>query len=440
MEKVYDYLVNFVNLHHDDIIVVGVSAGPDSMALLYILEDLRKKLGFKIIVSHINHNVRKESREEALFLEEYCEKHDLVFEYMKIDKYSDDNFHNEARNIRYQFYRSLIKKYHANYLMTGHHGDDLMETILMRLVRGSSLKGYSGFASFVDVGYYKIVRPLVFVSKDELLEFDKLKKIEYRVDKSNFKDKYTRNRYRMSVLPFLKEEDKLVHEKFLKFSNTLNEYNEFIEKLMYDSLKFVYDNGVIDINEFIKLPKLIQKRIIDYLYEKLYLDDLFLINDKHEQLFLDLVYSKKANITYSLPNDYLLIKAYDKIYFKKMVDDIKNYDVLLDDYVKLPNGMVLERVSKIDSNGNDVLRLNSKDVLLPLRVRTRKDGDRMQTFNGGTKKVKDIFIDKKISLDKRDIWPIVVDSSDKIVWIPKLKKSKFNRLKSEDCDIIFRCN
>ena len=440
MERVYDYLLNFIKLNSLDKVVVGVSAGPDSMALLYILEDLRKQIDFKIIVAHINHNVRRESREEAAFLEDYCNKHNIVFEYMKIEKYGDDNFHNEARNIRYNFYKSLIKKYNANYLMTGHHGDDLMETILMRITRGSSLKGYSGFSSYVDMGYYKIIRPLIVVTKDEIESFNEKNKISYRIDKSNYKDKYTRNRYRMNVLPFLKEEDKQVHEKFLKFSNTLMEYDDFIESMMASFIKLVYCDGVVNIVEFIKLPKLIQKRIIDYLYEKIYLDDLFLINDKHQQLFFDMVYSKKANLTYNLPNDYLLIKSYDKIYFKKMIDDINSYDILLDDYVKLSNGMILEKVSSIDTNGNDVLRLLSSDVVLPLRVRTRKNGDRMKTFNGGTKKVKDIFIDKKIPIDKRDSWPIVVDSSDKIVWIPKLKKSKFNRLKSEKCDIIFRCN
>ncbi len=440
MERVYDYLLNCIKLSNEDKIVVGVSAGPDSMALIYILEDLRKKIDFKIIVAHINHNIRRESTEEASFLEDYCNKHNITFEFMKIEKYGDDNFHNEARNIRYNFYKDLIKKYSANYLMTGHHGDDLMETILMRIVRGSSLKGYSGFSSYVDMGYYKIVRPLIFVTKEEIENFNKKKNISYRIDKSNYKDQYTRNRYRMNILPFLKSEDKDVHDKFLKFSNTLMEYDEYIETMMFNCLKLVYKDGIVDILEFIKLPKLIQKRVIDYLYERIYLDDLFLINDKHQQLFLDLVYSKKANMTYNLPNDYLLIKSYDKIYFKKIVDDINNYDILLEDYVKLANGMILEKVLSIDTNGNDILRLSSKDIVLPLRVRTRKNGDRIKTFNGGTKKVKDIFIEKKIPLDKRDLWPIVVDSEDKIVWIPKLKKSKFNRLKNENCDIIFRCN
>ena len=150
--------------------------------------------------------------------------------------------------------------------------------------------------------------------------------------------------------------------------------------------------------------------------------------------------SKKANLSYNLPNNYILVKSYNKIYFKKNIDMINSYDIELEDLVTLPNGMVIEKLDSCNTNGNDILRLNSKDVVLPLRVRTRKDGDKMKTFNGGSKKIKDIFIDKKIPVDKRDSYPIVVDSSDRIVWIPNVKKSNLNCLKNDKCDIIFKCS
>ena len=110
MDKVYNYLLNKIKLNKDDIIVVGVSAGPDSMALLYMLNELRKKIGYKIVVAHVNHNVREESKEEAEFLKKYCHDIGVVFEMMIITKYGDDNFHNEARNIRYNYYEELINK------------------------------------------------------------------------------------------------------------------------------------------------------------------------------------------------------------------------------------------------------------------------------------------------------------------------------------------
>ena len=440
MDKVYNFLKKTICLKTNDRVVVGVSAGPDSMALLHILKELQKEIAYKIIVAHVNHNVRKESVEEAAFLEEYCHNNDLIFESMTIEKYGDDNFHNEARNIRYNFYRRLIDKYQANYLMTGHHGDDLIETILMRIVRGSTLKGYSGFNEFVDMNGYKIVRPLLHTTKDEIERYNKENNIPYRIDKSNFKNKYTRNRYRKNVLPFLKEEESNVHEKFIKFSQTLIEYDNFIEKMVHMSLSDVYEDGILNIPKFLTLDLLLQKRIVDYLLANIYRDDLIQIDDRHQNLILNAVNSKKSSLKYNLPNDYLVIKEYDKLYFKKIIDQITSYDIELNDEVFLPNGMQIEKIDDTNSDGNDIMRLSSKDVVLPLRVRTRRNGDKMSIKNlDHVKKVSDIFINSKVPVDKRDLWPIVVDSTDKIVWIPKVKKSKYNRLKSEKCDIIFKC-
>ena len=440
MDKVCDFLINQIKLNNKDIIVVGVSAGPDSMALLHILLSLREKCNYQLIVAHVNHNLREESKEEAIFLQNYCKKNDIVFEMMTIEKYGDDNFHNEARNIRYNFYRELITKYGANYLMTGHHGDDLMETILMRIVRGSTFKGYSGFEKIVDMGTYKIIRPLIFVTKDELAHYDEIKKVPYRIDKSNFKDKYTRNRYRKKILPFLKEEDPHVHKKFLNFSEELLAYDALFDKLTKQEMKRVYNNGVINISEFKKIDKVIARRIIDYIFESIYQDNIIEIDNRHVDLVWKLINSQKASLSYNLPNNYVVIKEYNKAYFKCEVEAIMPYDIELDSYVYLPNGMVLKKVDYSDTDGNDILRINSNDVVLPLRVRTRHNGDKMTIKNmNGTKKVSDILINSKIPVNKRDSWPIVVDSEDKVIWIPKVKKSKYNRLKSEDCDIIFKC-
>ena len=440
MDKVYDFLLNIVKLTKDVIIIVGVSAGPDSMALLYILNDLKKRIGYKIVVAHVNHNVRIESKEEAEFLKKYCEKNDIIFEMMTITKYGDDNFHNEARNIRYRFYDTLIKKYAANYLMTGHHADDLIETILMRIVRGSTLKGYSGFSDLVDMSYYKIVRPLIFVTKDELEEFDRVNGIPYRIDQSNFKDKYTRNRYRKNVLPFLKEENKNVHEKFISFSKQIRECDEFIDRIVAKEIDKVYQDGIIIVDKFNLLDIVIKKRIIDYIFSMIYRDDIIEIDNRHVDLVLSIFNSNKASLCYNLPNDYLIVKEYNKVYFKKNIDLVTPYDIELLDEVYLPNGMTIKKIDTSKTDGNDILRLNSKDVILPLRVRTRRNGDRIKIKNmNGTKKVNEVLINAKIPVGKRDLWPIVVDSEDKVVWIPKVKKSKYNRRKDEDCDIIFKC-
>ena len=173
MEEVYNFISGEVNLKSDDVVVIGVSGGPDSMALLYILNEFKNKIGFKIVCAHVNHNKRLESEYEKESLEKYCKDNNIIFEYIKIESWGDDNFHNEARTVRYNFFEELVENYGAKYLLTAHQGDDLIETILMRIVRGSTLKGYSGFSKIVDKGTYKIIRPLINVTKDEILEYYK---------------------------------------------------------------------------------------------------------------------------------------------------------------------------------------------------------------------------------------------------------------------------
>mgnify|MGYP004529941049 FL=1 len=439
MDKVIDFLVNEVKLKDGDTIVLGNSGGPDSMCLLTILLRLREKYHLNIVSAHVNHNVRSESAAEKEFLMNYCKDNNVGFEAMTIERYGDDNFHNQARKIRYNFFNDVVRKYDANYLMTAHHGDDLVETILMRMVRGSTLKGYSGFEKILDNGTFKTVRPLVFITKDEALKFDEENNIPYVIDKSNFKGKYTRNRYRMNILPFLKEEDPRVHEKFLKFSETLNEYDSFINNEIKRTIGRVYKNNKIDVSKYRELDPLIQKKIIYVILEEIYKEDLMVINDRHVKLIMDLLNSKRANSKICLPHNVQVIKSYDEVLFTKEVKETISYEMELIKYALLPNGHKIEVVDDEESNNNDVCRIDSSEVSFPLYVRTRKLGDKMFLKKiDGYKKVKDIFIDCKIPTKDRDKWPIVVDSKDKIIWIPGVKKSKFTKLKNERYDIILK--
>lgn len=425
--------------HDQDRIVVGCSTGPDSMALVDMLLKIREKYHLTIIIAHVNHNVRKESYQEAEFLKDYCEKNDLIFESMIIENYGDDNFHNEARNIRYRFFDSVVHKYDANYLMTAHHGDDLMETILMRMVRGSNLSGYVGFRAMVNMDDYVLARPLISYTKQELEEYDKENNVPYFVDKSNSKDTYTRNRYRKYVLPFLKEEEKDVHLKFLKFSNTLEEAGKFIEKTRNKALSRVMDGEKIQIDAFLEEDPYIQREILYYLLSEFYQDDLILLGDKHIDLILHLIHSNKSNSYINLPNDVIARKNYNTFEILKEIDVIASYEIECDKIVHLPNNHQIERLLETDDNSNNICRLNSEDITLPLIVRTRRVGDRIAVKGlHGTKKVKDIFIDKKIPLLDRDLWPIVMDSKGTIVWIPGIKKSKFDKKKNESYDIILK--
>ena len=440
MEEAYDYLLTECGIKYGDVVVAAISGGPDSMALLHMLIRLKRALDLQLICAHVNHNTgRKGQLEEQKYVEKYCKTNNVIFETMTIDSYGDDNFENEARTKRYNFFEELIKRYDAKYLFTAHHGDDLMETILMRIVRGASLKGYSGFSKVVDRGTYKIVRPLIELTKEDLLEYNEHYNIKYYIDKTNLEDVHTRNRYRKYILPALKNEDPNVNKKFLKFSKTLLEYNEYIDKIVKKKIKSLYVDNVLNIPLFLKEEKLIQIKIINYILEQIYQDDLMLVTDRHSEIIYEVLTSNKANVKIHLPNNIQAIKSYDTLVLGKLKEKSRDYEMEISKSVNLPNGKNIEVIEEALENTNYYCRLSSSEVKLPLYVRNRKAGDKM-TVKGmiGRKNVNDIFIDSKIPMSERDLWPVVVDSNENIVWLPGLKKTKFDKQKSEKCDIILR--
>ena len=434
MEKVLLYLENL--LKNKDCIIVATSGGPDSMCLLHLLCELKEKLSLKLIVAHVNHKLRSESEEEALFVHKVCLENNIIYEYMEILEYNDDNLENDARIKRYEFFDKLANTYHAKYLMTAHHGDDLMETILMRLTRGSSLKGYSGFKKELKEKNYTIIRPLITETKKDIEEYMNNHHYKYYIDKSNFSDKYTRNRYRMHVLPFLKKEDPKVHCKFLKFSEELMEANNFIESYVKKLISQISDKNGIKIDELLKLDKFLLKKIVEYTLSQIYIDDLFLINDKHTNLIIGLIKSDKSNNKVNLPNNYLGIKSYN--YYKIVkINKEDSYEYILKDELILPNHMVIKKLMEKIGKSNYIIRLNSKDIKLPIIVRSRQMGDKIEVKNlGGSKKIKDIYIDEKIPVEKRKEIPIVTDSNNTILWLPGVKKSKFDVESNGMYDII----
>ena len=281
MQEVYNFIKTGIGLKQTDAIVVGVSGGPDSMALLYVLKSLKKDMDIRIICAHVNHNKREESDMEEAYVKDYCRKNDILFESIKIEKWGDDNFENEARSIRYKFFSELIEQYNAKFLMTAHHADDLIETILMRIVRGSTLKGYSGFSKIVQKDKYKIVRPFISITKDEIMDFNSKNDIKYFIDSSNKENKHTRNRYRHVVLPFLKKENPNVHKKFMKFSEILIENSNYIDKEANKQFNKVIHNGILYIDRFLELEHVIQTKIIYNILERIYGDDLLIVGDVH---------------------------------------------------------------------------------------------------------------------------------------------------------------
>jgi tRNA(Ile)-lysidine synthase len=193
------------------------------------------------------------------------------------------------------------------------------------------------------------------------------------------------------------------------------------------------------VDEFLELDKVMQERIINFVMEKTYFDDLMLITDIHTSLIIDLIKSTKPNVYIYLPNNIKVIKAYNIVTFVRESVNHQDYKIELVSYVNLPNGKNIEIIEDNDEKSNYICRLNSNELSMPLYLRNKQDGDKMEVKGlGGQKKIKDIFINEKINISERDKWPVLVDNSGKILWLPGLKKSKYDKSKKERYDIIIK--
>ena len=431
MKKELEFLEE--NITDNSKVIIACSGGPDSMCLLNLLIRLKTKKNLELIVAHVNHKIRSVSDDEAKMVEEYAKKNNVTFELQELDyqntKFSEDDAHRK----RYKFFKSLIKKYKAKYLVTAHHGDDLIETILMRIARGSNLNGYIGIKRVTQNEDYVTLRPLLSTTKDEIIKYNESENIPYVIDESNDSLKYTRNRYRKNVLPFLKNEDKQIHLKYLKFSEELEEYDNFVNNYIKEK-EFIVDNQIV-INKITNESEFIKRKTIELIVKSIQLNDYFNISDKQMNELLKLIYNSNKSI--DLNNNYIGINEYG--YLKIIKKPNKEYqEIILDKDLEFLDFNFYYNCDNGNSS-NNCIYLNSSEVTLPLKLRTRCNGDKMQVLNLGTKKINDIFIDNKINKELRSNYPILVDAKNNIIWLPSLKKSQFCKDKSEKYDIIIKC-
>ena len=433
MKRELEFLNN--NIQDNTSVVIACSGGPDSMCLLSLVNNLSTTKNITVICAHVNHKLRKESEEEAQMVERYCKENNIIFESMEITDYLNGEFSEEdARIRRYNFFDQVINKYQATYLLTAHHGDDLIETVLMRLTRGSNLSGYIGIKQINTNESYKILRPLLTTTKEAILKYNQENNIPYAIDSSNNNLKYTRNRYRNVVLPFLKNEDANVHLKYLKFSEELIAYDNFISDYIA-SKNIIVDNSIL-INKLNSETQFIKRKAIELLIKEIQKNDYLAISDNQMQEIIKLL--DKSNKSVDLNNNYKCINEYGILKIVKK-EDSNLTEIIFDKDVSTKYFNFYYN-TKDGNDSNYSIYLSSDDIVLPLKLRAKQDGDRMIVKNmGGSKKISDIFIDCKVPKNKRKDYPILVDAKDTIIWVPGLKKSQFAKDKSEKYDIIIKC-
>ena len=239
-DKVLDTINKYGMIKKNDKVVIGVSGGPDSMTLLNILNNLKEKIEIEIYVAHINHMIREEADEETEYVKEFCERIGVSFFFKRVDVESEAEklkigTEEAGRNIRYEFFIEVANKVGANKIATAHNSNDNAETVLMNIIRGSSISGLKGIEKVRDE---KFIRPIIECNRDEIEEYCKINNLNPKYDKSNLENIYTRNKIRNMLIPFIKKEfNPNIIEGINRLSSIAYEEEQFINKIVEKEYK-----------------------------------------------------------------------------------------------------------------------------------------------------------------------------------------------------------
>lgn len=231
--KVLNTIKKYNLIQENDKIVIGVSGGPDSMCLLHILNGLKEKLNFEIVVAHINHMIRKEAEEETQYVKNFCDKLGIKC-YIKridvIDKSNKEKIGTEeaGRKARYDFFEEVLNIVNANKIATAHNENDNAETVLMNIFRGAGTSGLKGIEPIRDNKY---IRPIIECERSEIEEYCRVNKLQPKIDKTNLENVYTRNKIRNVLIPEIKKEfNPNIIESLNKLSILARQENNFIQE------------------------------------------------------------------------------------------------------------------------------------------------------------------------------------------------------------------
>jgi tRNA(Ile)-lysidine synthase len=430
--KLKDTIQRFALLQKGDRVLVALSGGPDSVALLYGLLALKPELDLKLYVAHLNHKLRgAESDQDERFVKKMASRLNLKFYSKRIDvkreaKKRKLGIEETAREVRYGYLEKLANQIKADKIAFGHQADDQAETFLMRLLRGAGGVGLSG----IPAKRGKIIRPLIQIRRDEIESFLKDSQIPFRVDSSNYLIDYFRNKIRLTLLPQIKEEyNPKIVETLIRTADIISYQREYIQKL---SRKIVQDIGtrrrckiILTLKKFAGYEICLQRELIRLCVRELK-GDLTQLTFESVERALNLIQQKKRGKRVKLVGKIWIEVSGDELVFYKEAKKKRIYPVTLSGVVNLKDwGIrikpeILEGKSipkNIFTQDQNVIFLDWERLKRPFHLRSRKRGDKFKPLGmKGTKSLADFLIDAKVPRHLRDEVAIFT-SKGKIAWV-----------------------
>jgi len=301
-----------------DRIVVGVSGGPDSVALLYLLNSLKKELKITLHIAHLDHMLRKDSYKDAEFVKGLAEKLRIPATAAQInvkELAEKGSLEQIARNARLGFLCRVAKGVKADRIALGHNLDDQAETVLMRILRGAGLYGLSGILPKRNISGFDVIRPLIEVKRKDIEEFLKKKKIKPRIDASNLEDIYFRNRVRNKLLPLLeKEYNRNIKEVLANTAESLAYDYDYLQMAALRTMRGMQSK--VNLNKLLRLHPAIQRLIVRRAIASVK-GDTRRITFQHIREIEDLVLNRPLNSIVDLPKGVSVVKKKTNLFFYK---------------------------------------------------------------------------------------------------------------------------
>lgn len=283
IHKVWNTIKKYHLIETGDILVLGVSGGPDSMTMLDILLKVKQanQISFDFVVAHVNHMIREEAKEDEAYVKNYCMKNNIQFYGKSIDvqKIANTNkisTEEAGRNARYDFFDEVLQNINGNKIAIAHNKNDKVETMMMNALRGCGIQGLKGIEPIRG----KYIRPLIECERKEIEDYCKENNMEPRIDKTNFENVYTRNKIRNIVIPYIQQEfNPNIIETMDRLSHLVTEQETYIQKQVADAYKEIVleeeidsDNPyiVLDLKKFNVQEKVIKSNIILYTITRLF--------------------------------------------------------------------------------------------------------------------------------------------------------------------------
>lgn len=401
-------------LNDGDNVIVAVSGGADSMALLHLLLCYKPKMNLHIEVCHINHLIRGDEayRDEA-FVKDYCEKNDIPFHLLRVDipKLANEcgkSLEECGRDVRYSFFEQTASKIGAK-IATAHTHSDSIETLLLNIARGTGAKGLCG----IPAVRCNIIRPLIFCTREDIETYNKENNVSFVDDSTNFSREYSRNKIRLDVVPVLKELNPSLEKAVLRMFLQNAEDYEYIEQMVETEYNTcVFDNKILLFHLKHKNKAIIKRVVIKYLN-----NNGVGVDSTQLELILELIEKNsgrveiKKRLYVSVSNNLLFIETerdktdYFEIPFIEGEHSILNYKI---------------RVTTQNANVYEIFKKNEQKVLKNLIdygkiigmavIRQRKDGDSIRLLGRGcTKSLKKLLQEAKIPPKMREKLFVVAD-------------------------------